>query len=301
MIVSHNDPVVADAVAVRLLSGLSGARVYLMTQDGRRWFVRKAAAQADGSPRLRRQAEKQKAWLAHGDDLVRTPRILHEGEIEGRYFFDMDAVRGVDGVTYLRSADYDGVKEFTNRLCRYLTQVAAAPPLCDSTSRDLFDALFSRICAVQAATSRLGSDDAAAVLLGLERVRKHGNLPPTWCHGDMTLENILVDEQGGIWAFDLLDAPYEHYWQDVAKLHQDLEGGWYLRHQPPIARCVTEFVGRRLQETTVQLDPDYAVLHPVLMAATFIRILPYVHEAAAIRFVLERVGYYAGLLRDASR
>lgn len=300
MIVSHNDPVVADAVAFRLLSGLSGARVYLMTQDDRHWFVRKAAAQPDGNPRLQRQAAKQKDWLKSGDDLIHTPRILHEGEVDGRYYFDMEAVRGIDGVTYLRSADYDGVKEFTARLCRYLTRAAAAPPLCDSTSRDLFDALFSRICAVQSATSRLGTDDVAAVLLGLERVRKLGNIPPTWCHGDLTLENLLIDEHGGIWAFDLLDAPYEHYWLDVAKLHQDLEGGWYLRHQSPIARCVTEYVGRRLQETTAQLTPDYAVLHPVLMAATFIRILPYVQEAAATRFVLERVGYYAGLLREAS-
>ena len=34
-------------------------------------------------------------------DVVSTPRILDEGEIDGRYFYDMEFVRGPDGTSYL--------------------------------------------------------------------------------------------------------------------------------------------------------------------------------------------------------
>jgi aminoglycoside phosphotransferase len=292
-----HDPVLADAVAAHLLSGLSGAAVYLLTRDGRHWFVRKAAATPDGNARLRRQAEKQQAWLHLSRGDVRTPRILDQGEFEGRFYFDMEAIRGVDGVTYLRSVDYHGVAGFADRLCHYLDHAAEEPPLGNSASDDLFGSLYDRVCDVQNSTALLRDEDAAAVLLGLSRLRRFGNPPPTLCHGDLTLENLIVDGDGTIWAFDLLDAPFEHFWHDVAKLHQDLDGGWYLRRQAPVARCITEYLSRRLMQVATRRDPHYRELHPLFVACTFIRILPYVRDQAALAFVQQRVAHYAQLIR----
>jgi hypothetical protein len=83
----------------------------------------------------------------------------------------------------------------------------------------------------------------------------------------------------------------------VAKLHQDLDGGWYLRRQAAISRCVGEYVARQVFQTAVRLDPSYASIHCVLMAATFIRIVPYVTNAESRAFVLERVAHYSGMIR----
>lgn len=292
------DPLLADAVAWRQLSGLSGAQIYLMTLDNRHWFVRKAASRPEGSPRLRRQLQKQQAWRRLGGEIIRTPKVLNEGELDGRFYFDMEVVRGMDGVTYLRSADYAGVERFSNKLCRFAEAAAELPPLQPSPSaHDLFGALYSRVCDVHRTTSLLSPEDLSAILLGLEHVRNLGDLPPTWCHGDLTLENLIVDSEGEFWALDLLDAPFEHYWFDIAKLHQDLEGGWYLRHGAPIARCVTDFVGRRLFATAVKLDPRYELLHAVLLTVTFVRILPYVREPQALEFVQRRIAHFTNTLR----
>ncbi len=58
-------------------------------------------------------------------DVVSTPRILDEGEIDGRYFYDMEFVRGPDGTSYLMRASYEEVTLFTDRLCTYLEEASA--------------------------------------------------------------------------------------------------------------------------------------------------------------------------------
>ncbi len=296
MIDPSRDPVLVDCAAAHLLSGLSGAAVYMMTRDHRQWFIRKAAATPAGNPRLRRQAEKQARRQQAGLGEIRVPRILEEGEIDGRYYFDMEAIRGVDGTTYLRSVDYRGAAIFVDRLCDYLTTAARSASIAPSTANDLFGSLYDRICEIQATTGQLRDEDAAAILLGLSRLRSIG-LSPTLCHGDLTLENLIIDSQGEIWAFDLLSTPFEHYWHDMAKLHQDLDGGWYLRKQPPIARCITEFLTRRLLETVDRLDSRYAAVHALLTACTFVRILPYAADDTTLAFVQQRVTHYARLIR----
>lgn len=293
-----DDPIVADAKAVRPLTGLSGATVILMTKDERHWFVRKVARDAAASARLRRQAAKQRAAADLLAGVARTPRILDEGELDGRYFFDMEFVRGADGVTFLRRATYDQVVGLGDRLCRYLEVVGALPPVAAPAPASLFDALYGKLCEVQGKTGLLDGAVLARLFLALDGLRRAGGGPaPTLCHGDLTLENLVVDDRGELWLLDLLDAPFEHAWQDVAKLHQDLEGGWYLLTQPPVARAVLAYLSQRVLAAAARLDPGYPDVHAVLLACTFARILPYARTAEARAFVNQRVEHFARLAR----
>ncbi len=291
-----HDPVLADALEARLLSGLSGAGVYLMTRDGRHWFVRKAARDAAASVRLRGQAARQARFQAAG---LTTPRILAEGDHDGRFFFDMELVRGLDAASWLRRATLAEVRSFGDRLCAYLEAAAAAPPLAVAPAPGLFEAIYAKLCQVAAhpAGARMAPDVLAQLFLALDRVRRLGPRAPTLCHGDLTLENIVVGEGGQLTVLDLLDAPYEHYWQDVAKLHQDLAGGWYLLTQPRIAASVLDHLSRRLCATATRLDPGYPEVHALLLAATFVRILPYARDDAERAFVAARIDHFTSLLR----
>ncbi|HEY0193330.1 MAG TPA: aminoglycoside phosphotransferase family protein [Kofleriaceae bacterium] len=291
------DPLLSDAADARTLSGLSGARVVLMTRDGRRWFVRKAARDPAGSARLARQLAKQRAFVASlGDALdgaVRVPAILGEGELDGRFYFDMEFVRGVDGISYLRRASYPEVVTVADKLCRYLDEIAVRPSV-GAGAPTLFDALYGKLCEVHRKTAALPGEILAKLFLALEQLRNAtAGLAPSLCHGDLTLENLVVDEHGTFWLLDLLDAPYEHWWQDVAKLHQDLDGGWYLLHQPAIGRGVLDYVSRRVLGAAVARDPVYAEIHAVLLACTFVRILPYARTAEERAFVTARVEHYS--------
>jgi len=79
MTAPRTDAIVQDAAEVRKLSGLSGAQVFLMTKDGRHWFVRKGAKTPDHSARLRGQARKQLAFGKATQEFITTPHILDEG------------------------------------------------------------------------------------------------------------------------------------------------------------------------------------------------------------------------------
>jgi aminoglycoside phosphotransferase (APT) family kinase protein len=289
----RSNPVLSDTAEARALSGLSAAEVFLVTRDGRHWFVRKAARQADASARLRRQVEKQQRFAALLADDVRTPRVLGDGEVDGRYFYDMEMIRGQDGASYLRQASYREVGCFADRLCRYLERAAAEPALLPNATDSLFAALFAKLHDVQAATGLISTDNLARLFLSLERVRRLGPILPTLCHGDLTLENMVLGHDGTIWVVDLLDAPFEHYWQDLAKLHQDLSGGWFLLRQPPVAQCVLDYLSQRLIQAATALHPAYLELHQLLTASTFVRILPYARDEREREFLRERIDYFA--------
>lgn len=292
---------VADAQLVRHLSGLSGARVLLMTKDDRHWFVRKIANEPGANARLKRQIAKQLAFARAMHGVVHTPSILDQGEIEGCAFVDMEFVRGTDGVTYLQRASNDDVAALAATFTSYIDAVAGLPAH-DATSGTLFEALFAKLCDVQRRTSLIDNDTLARVFTALERVRVASTtLRSTLCHGDLTLENLIIDDQRRVWMLDLLDAPYEHYWQDVSKLHQDLEGGWYLLTRPAISRYVLEFLSRRIKEAAVRIEPEYAQVHAVMLACTFIRILPYVRSEREQQFVKTRVEHFARLAHGERR
>lgn len=274
---------------VRPLSGLSGCHVWLASVDGTRWFVRKSAGTPAGSARLRQQSAKQRAARAMVPPLALVPEVLDEGEIEGCFYFDMSFVTATDGPTYLRRASYAEVRLFTDRICGLLTFFAEHSAFDAKPKASLFSGQFSRLCAAQRATSAIPPEVFASIAMALEPLQSM-EIEPTWCHGDLTLENLLVDEAGNVWLIDLLDPPFEHVWMDVAKLHQDLEGGWYQRSHPPIAPATRSYVSRRVVQAMTALDPRYPAVHEVLVAITFARILPYVvgHERDVVLRQLHR-------------
>lgn len=282
-------PILSETVAAHRLVGYSGADIWLASTDGHSWFVRKVAGKVAGNERLKAQIAKQEAFRHAVGTLVRTPRVLEEGEIEGRYFADMEYVRGTDAATYLRRAGYSTVVQFADQWCEYLRVAASVGPIAGSSSASLFEALYARVSAAERKGPGVGDAALRAVFLGLEQVRILGHVPTTFCHGDLTLENILIDPQGRLWVVDLLNSPYETWWQDVAKLHQDLTAGWYQRRQPPIARGVVDYLSRRLRARACEITPEYAMLHDVLLVVTLLRILPYVASDSDVAFLRQRV------------
>jgi len=288
-------PIFGDAIVQRRLTGLSGANVFLVTRDERHWFIRKLATDPASSDRLRRQAAKQARFAMELPDVLRTPRVLDEGDHGGLYYFDLEFISGSDGATYLRRATYAEVAAFASRLTTYLSAASSCVAIAEGAFSNLFEAVYQKICEAQRTTNGIDADSLSRLFLALEPLRRMSDVRPTLCHGDLTLENLVVDAQGMIWVFDLLDSPFEHYWMDVAKLHQDLSGGWYLAQQPAVAQCVLDYVSRELLKATEQLHPGYHLVHNLLLATTFVRILPYARTSERLRFVQERIEHFARL------
>ncbi len=277
------------------LVGYSGARVLLLREPGGWPFVRKIAGSAGQNERLKSQASKQQRVGRLLAGLASTPEILGEGEIEGRYFFDMSYVRGLDGISWLRTAGFEGVSRFARSLIAVMEAFAGTR----EEQRGPFDfrrAVFDKCSSVAGTLRDLDPEAASAVdrLVAALHDWRPGLLEPCMCHGDFTLENLIVTPSGELILIDLLDSYLDHWLADVAKLGQDLQAGWYLRHHPPLAMSVVHYLRTEIERAVVKFDGDernLAVVQ-VLIATNLARILPYAKTSAERRFVYHRMLHF---------
>ena len=59
--------------------------------------------------------------------------------------------------------------------------------------------------------------------------RDWDNIPESPCHGDLTLENILLTAGKTVGLIDCDEAFVSSWWLDFGKLFQDIAGHWCLR------------------------------------------------------------------------
>jgi aminoglycoside phosphotransferase (APT) family kinase protein len=272
------------------LSGFSGASVALARRDGA-LFVRKIAANADASDRLRRQAAKQRAYAAINAPLA-TPPIVAEGEVEGRYFFEMPYIVGCDGHTFLSRCTFDELKGVLNQLWDHLRRTASLDAISASPHPSFFSAAVHKLLAVQCRTKAIGNELLGRLFLQLDRLRACEGQKEGLCHGDLTFENLLIDRVNRVWLVDFLDSPFEHPWQDYVKLRQDLEGEWYLRKGIRISPAVVWYARRQHDDLIQAMSPEFGRVANALSAITFVRILPYAHSAEDRSFILARIAHF---------
>ncbi len=285
---SEVDPAFASFDRHVLLSGYSGAMIGIV-KHGQQVFVRKVARSVRGNKGLVRQQERQVMLQALSLGDVRVPEVLGHGHVEGRYYFDMAYVPGRDAATFLGASSFDEVRSFTDRVVGVVEGLAAAEPGPGKAANGrAFEAKLDQIRSRTEGRydlSRLGS-----LVLRVPDDAWPG--ASSGMHGDLTLENILVDHDGGLWLIDSIDGPFEHYWQDIAKLCQDLEGHWHRHRGRAISTSVTAWLRRQLLARAEALHQGYRLVHYPLLALTFARILPYATDAAAAAFVYERVAAF---------
>jgi thiamine kinase-like enzyme len=278
---------------VRQLNGYSGARLYLM-KKGSTWFVRKISQDITSNNRLQVQCAKQRNWANLPDRIIQCPKIYGDGFWEGLYFFDMEFIQGLDGVSFLASADNDDIKRFCEKILdnfRFTSKISVSQ---NSVPPDFLPSLYfyKLISIFDKSHYEFPLALQAKLFLRLKEFIGIGNIDSTLCHGDFTLENLIISNDGEIYACDFLDSPFEHYWQDIAKFFQDIEGGWYLRKSPPISRYVLSYIKHRIYAYIGENAPPYLKVHPVLMAINFARIIPYAQNQEDYNFIISRVAFY---------
>jgi len=277
------------------LSGFSGAKVLLIREGGSPAFIRKISGSPASNARLHAQAVKQKLTAGLLGDYATTPRVFGEGYEGGLYYFDMDYIHGQDGVTFLRTANFTAIARFTEKLCRSLERFAALQDTALQTSpRESALAKCSDILAATPTADIQSHRSIRQLMDVIKLVEMPTNVAATACHGDMTLENIVVTERGDIVFIDLLDTFFNHWAADIAKLDQDLKAGWYMRKSPALPLSVVSHVRKSLSELREALCGGSPNFIAVLVCVHLARILPYAKTAADRQFVLNRLDSLLG-------
>lgn len=285
----------ACAEAEHPLSGHSGARVVLHTA-GRDSFVRKTAASSASSIRLNAQADKQHALWMLG---LPFPKVRSQAtNAAGIGSFDMSYIpsRTIADVV-MNGAVFDptAVVKAVERLMFLFSMGAGA---------DLPAHLFEgKVREVAARTAEMSDSEllrAVGECAGLLMARDWSGIPESPCHGDLTLENILLTTGKSI-AFIDCDAPFaSSYWLDFGKLFQDLDGHWCIRalYGPDqsgvrLLNAVQklDMLGRHFRQLAADMDNRLAARLPQLAALGLLRAIPYAPNDAVRHFLCRRISH----------
>lgn len=278
--------------AERLLSGHSGARVVLHS-TGRDSFVRKTAASSAASARLRAQADKQHAFWMLG---LPFPKVRSQAtDSAGIGSFDMNYIPGrtlADAVMHGGVFDPMAVIKAVERLMGLFVMGAggelAARPFAEKI-REVADT---------ATATEPALSHSIKGCAGLLMRRDWRGIPESPCHGDLTIENILLTAGKSI-AFIDCDVPFaSSWWLDFGKLFQDMDGHWCIRALYPAggvpllnAIQKLDVLGAHFRRLAANLDGRLPGRLPQLAALGLFRAIPYARDDAVRRFLCRRIAH----------
>ncbi len=273
------------------LKGHSGATVMLL-QEGGTYIVRKTAGSLAQNKRLLGQAEKQRQLLYTG---LPFPPVLKTG-IDGELaFFDMEYVPGRTVANIVCEAApflIDAVLGALQRLFD-LFRLTSGP----SMDPNLFLNKIRQIAAHRGPAVESQLEKIAEIADRLAQFSWEG-IPQSECHGDLTLENILVCGNRRIVFIDCDECFASSWWLDAAKLFQDAAGHWCLRHfylngdkGAALLNAAEHLDSLAVQLRSLIVDADRTLADrlPQLTALHLFRTIPYVKDARVVEFVLGRI------------
>jgi hypothetical protein len=273
------------------LAGHSGASVVLHAGPARS-IVRKTASTPAQNDRLLGQAEKQRMLSQLG---IPFPQVLASGiGDDACAFFDMAYVPGrtlafaaAHSIPFASGAVFRAVERLL-----WLFQACRG----DAISAGLFHDKIGAIAGGAEGHTAL-RDSIRACAERLHAMCWDG-IPDSPSHGDLTLENIMLDAARNVVFIDC-DCPFvSSYWLDMGKLFQDLSGHWCLRHLYLSGHAAvqrTNAVEKLAQLESIfrplveREEPALAERLPQLAALSLFRALPYTQNQAVAAFICARV------------
>ena len=126
--------------------------------------------------------------------------------------------------------------------------------------------------------------------LDLLEAHDWSKLTPSQCHGDMTLENIIV-KNDQLYFIDFLDSFYDSWFLDIGTLLQDVQVMWSYRFQRNVSmNTVLRLIVFRdlLLDEIKKVNPDYVLEVYYSLLQKLIRIYPYTKDELTYRFLDEK-------------
>lgn len=205
------------------LNGYSGCKLEIVHTDSK-YSVIKSSPNIAYNERLKKQKKKQES-LHIGN--FRICRIYDDGYKDGLYFFLMEYINGTTFADYLEKIKLSEIKDSVNILTSHFIEFEQKNETAQMVFREKIQTTLLSIHK----NSIIDVNDKELVE-AIEILNKYTweYVIPSPCHGDMTLENILVGEDG-YYLIDYLDSFYDTWMIDAAKFLQDAMCFWTYRNK----------------------------------------------------------------------
>lgn len=274
------------------LGGHSGCGIYLMEMDDGSVFVRKTSKDPTYNDRLQAQCAKQRSFVGKQ---IYAPAVLNEGIDEaGRFYFDMEYIQGVTLAEYIKTMEIGKIKGLVAMLVESLV-----PKMQEQTGdQDGIRACFQR--KLEDLSRNLKDMDNSHVAAAIQMLKGHdwGHIPPSACHGDLTLENIIV-RNDRLYLIDFLDSFYDSWVLDMGTLLQDVQAMWSYRRAKSVSmNTVLRLLVFRdlLLDAVRQMDPGYLAEIYYALLMKLVRIYPYTTDRLTLDFLDEKLEQVMGCI-----
>lgn len=260
------------------LGGHSGCKILLCEKDNNDVFVRKISSGTDYNKRLRTQAEKQENYSSPN---IKVPKVLNSGVNEnGLFYFDMEYVQGITMSEYIKTIEIDRVRS----ICE---SIVANIVCMDSKDSEVDESIF--VNKISSLKHKLQLKNNPIIDEAIEMLNKHSwkRFIKTQCHGDLTLENIIVKDSQ-LYLIDFLDSFYDSWIMDISTIMQDVQTMWSYRYEEEteINTKLRLLVFRDILMDTVKMvsPEDYVEVYYALLLK-LIRIFPYTRDEETYQFL----------------
>lgn len=268
------------------LGGHSGCQIFLIEDDDGKVYVRKISKDIEYNNRLKIQSEKQGSFSG---EPIKAPKVLGQGYTkDGLYYFDMEYVRGVTLAEYIKTMEIGKIKGLVETLVTGLVPKTQKSVTAEEqqTAISTFRKKISKL------REKLNDDNNPVITKSLDLLDAHdwSCLTPYQCHGDMTLENIII-KNDQLYFIDFLDSFYDSWFLDIGTLLQDVQVMWSYRFQEDVSmNTVLRLIVFRdlLLDEIKKINSDYVTEIYYSLLQKLIRIYPYTKDELTYRFLNEK-------------
>lgn len=277
----------ADYKLKSQLLGHSGCKIFLMENGDNECLVRKFSKDIAYNARLKLQYEKQKRFCNPG---IKAPKIFSCGfDNDGLFYFDMEYIRGITLSEYIKNMNVNEIGNIVDILTSQIRNIN--DEIYENNSQAFLDKI----------EDLMKKLDAPLMLKGLEFLSQHDwkKFPHTFCHGDLTLENILVC-RGNFYFIDFLDSFYDCFILDFATLLQDVHCMWHYRFEKTLDTNtkIRLIIFRDLLMKKISAYGISAVDVYCALLLKLIRIYPYTKDSITLKFLNTKVEQVMKLIEN---
>ena len=275
---------------VKKLNGHSGCHVNLIkSNSGEQFYVLKESGCKEYNYRLKIQCKKQKLFKHQFNVLA--PKILETGYKDKLFYFSMEYIAGR---TLAEHTEKVRILEIGDLIKRLFNCILTSNISFDTNNHIIFMNKIDSLKYLLEKHKHLYS--AFHILENFN----WNNVQKSYCHGDLTLENILITDDNKIYLIDFLDSFYNSWQIDVAKLLQDLELGWSFRNEKMDSNrsLRLQIAKKALIEEILMLNNGESLLNTIyhLLLLNVIRIYPYTNDQLTLNFLDNAVDHIVNII-----
>ena len=201
--------------------GLSGAKIYLIYKNGKT-FIRKQSFNKKVSRRLKEQYEK---ILSFQDSRIQKIKILNSGYKNKLFYYDMDFINGQTLENFIIKKPLNFTLSILDNLIVYIQKNRHRKFYNNKTDKK-FNLKINELEKLIIQNKKIKELKKKFNIL---KKTNWDNFPLSENHGDLSLENILINRRKKIFFIDMSKNFIDSYLFDVSNLIFDLLFFWSIK------------------------------------------------------------------------